>query len=323
MTTTLLNAKYSYQNKKLKQQAQISSPFKFKFIVPVNSIAQTSSSIHINNKHFYIENKLHKKSSIKSTNNNSVFNTVCDYQSSINNSCSSKQQLFFNFLSQRDISDKKDNSSFINRFQHNLTSSKNRKQEIINNSHNEDSIGKYENNSYLRKVLEKKDEEINKLKEEIKYYKNRYTVLIKHYQRESNSFDADYKFKTKQFQPDTIVTSEDALLKNNSAQYNKQYFIHPNKIFISHTKSANKLKYKNKCFTTKNNSHFLADESNEEKNKTEYICEHNGGLSEYNNVLCKNQNIVIQKSFEHIKKRMNNLLCNIQKFNKGKEVNNK
>lgn len=73
----------------------------------------------------------------------------------------------------------------------------------------------------------------------------------------------------------------------------------------------------------KNNSHFLADESNEEKNKTEYICEYNGGLSEYNNVWCKNQNIVIQKSFENIKKRMKNLLCEIQNFNKGKEVNNK
>ena len=174
----------------------------------------------------------------------------------------------------------------------------------------------------MRKVLKKKNEEINKLKEEIKYYKNRNIVQIKHYQRESNSFDADYKFKAKQFQPDTIVINADTLSKNNSAQYNKQYFIHPNKIFVSHTNSANKLKYKNKCFTTKNNNPFLADESNEEKNKTEYIYEHNGGLSEYNNVWCKNQNIVIQKSFDNIKNRIKNLLYDIQRVNKGKEVNN-
>ena len=94
-------------------------------------------------------------------------------------------------------------------------------------------------------------------------------------------------------------------------------------MFVSHTKFANKLKYKNKCFTKKNNSQFLMNESNEEKNKIEYICEDNGGLNEYNNVWCKNQNVVIQKSFENIKKRMKNLLCDIKTFNIGKEVNNK
>jgi hypothetical protein len=107
--------------------------------------------------------------------------------------------------------------------------------------------------------------------------------------------------------------------KKNNSYHTKQFFNYPNKVLMTHMKSAYKMKNKLNGLSKKNISQMFNDESNEDKSKTEYTCEHSRMINDINNDVCKNVNQSLQKSLENIKIRMKNILNNIKMYNKGKE----